>query len=365
VVRDLLRQVGIRVGGEASHDIQVHDPRFFSRVLRSGSLGLGESYVAGWWDSPAVDGVIHRILAGGLGDRARRDLRAVTLALKARLLNLQRPLRASRHVLAHYERDAELFRAMLDRRMVYSCAYWRDAQDLDEAQEAKLEMICRKLRLRPGQTLLDIGCGWGALVRFAAERYGVQATGITLSPEQAAVAREECRGLPVEIRVQDYRDVTGRYDAVASVGMFEHVGARNHRTYMQTVARVLAADGISLLHTIAGNAETRHIDPWIHRYVFPGAQLPTMGQIGKAAEDLFVVEHVENIGPDYDQTLTAWHRNFEVAWPRLAHRYDDSFRRMWRYYLLTCAGTFRARWTQVLQVVLTRPPALATTSSGG
>lgn len=354
-LRELFGDVEIIVGGDRPHDIQVLDPRFYRRVLRDGSLGLGESYVEGWWDADAVDAVIHRILKGGLGERTRRSPRAVALSLLARVLNPQRRQRASRHVRSHYERGLDLFRAMLDERMVYSCGYWRNAETLDEAQEAKLELVCRKVGLGEGRTLLDIGCGWGSLVRFAAERYQVQATGITLSPEQAEVAREACRGLPVEIRTQDYRGVAGRYDAVVSVGMFEHVGPRNHRAYMEAVDRCLAPGGVSLLHTIAGNRETSYIDPWVHRHVFPGSQLPTLGQIAKASEGLFVVEDVHNFGPDYDRTLMAWCRNFERAWPRLQTRYDETFRRMWRYYLLSCAGAFRARWTQVYQVVLARP----------
>jgi len=355
VVRDLFGEVGITVDGPAAHDPQVHDSRFFQRVLSQGSLGLGESYVEGWWDAEAVDEFIHRILTGGLTRRARRNLRAVALALKARVLNLQRLGRAGNHIRSHYERGLDLFHVMLDARMVYSCGYWRDAQTLDEAQEAKLELTCRKLGLEKGMHLLDIGCGWGSLVRFAAERFEVRATGITLSPEQAQVARKRCEGLPVEIRVQDYRQLRDRFDAVVSVGMFEHVGPRNHQAYMEAVDRCLIPGGVSLLHTIAGNEVTAHIDPWIHRYIFPGGHLPTLGQIGRAAEGRFLVEDVHNFGPDYDRTLMAWHERFEAGWSRLSHSYDETFRRAWRYYLLCCAGAFRSRFTQLFQVVLSRP----------
>jgi cyclopropane-fatty-acyl-phospholipid synthase len=353
-VRDLFRQVGITVDGSEPHDPQVHDPRFFRTVLAQGSLGLGESYVEGWWDADAVDAFIHRVLVGGLAARARRSPRVVALALQAKLLNLQRQGRASRHVRSHYERGLDLFRVMLDSRMIYSCGYWRDTDSLEAAQEAKLRLTCRKLGLRPGMHLLDIGCGWGGLVRFAAEHFGVRATGITLSPEQAEVARETCEGLPVEIRIQDFRDVEGRFDAVVSVGMFEHVGPRNHVAYMAAVDRCLAPGGLSLLHTIAGNEETGHIDPWIHRYVFPGGHLPTLAQVAGAAEGRFLVEDVHNFGPDYDRTLMAWHRRFEDGWGALTERYDERFRRAWRYYLLCCAGAFRARFTQLFQVVLSR-----------
>ncbi|MEX1258515.1 MAG: cyclopropane fatty acyl phospholipid synthase [Gemmatimonadota bacterium] len=355
IVQKRLLEAGVQVNGTAAHDPQVADARFYRRVLRDGSLGLGESYVEGWWETDAIDAFIHRIVAADLARRARRRGAWTAASWIRRLRNPQSRRRASRNARSHYEKGSGLFRAMLDRRMTYSCGYWKEARTLDEAQEAKLDLICRKLRLKEGATLLDIGCGWGSLVAYAAERYGVRATGVTVSPEQAEVARATCRGLPVEIRVQDYRGVNGQYDAVVSVGMFEHVGPRNYRTYMEVVRRSLAPDGLSLLHTITGNAQARAIDPWIARYIFPGAVLPTLGQIAKATERLLVIEDVHGFGPDYDRTLLAWHRRFEDAWPILEGRYDERFRRLWTYYLLSSAGAFRARGTQVLQLLLTPP----------
>lgn len=354
-LRGLLERVGITVDGPAPYDIQVRDRRFYARLLRQGSLGLGESFVDGWWDAEAVDETICKILEGGLQERMVRSPGIIALALAARLVNLQKRGSAERNVREHYERGLDLHRAMLDRRMTYSCGYWKDAKTLDEAQEAKLELICRKVGVREGSALLDIGCGWGSLARYAAERHGARVKGITVSPEQAEVARKACRGLPVEIEVLDYRQVEGRFGAVVSVGMFEHVGPKNYRTYLDVVERCLKPDGVSLLHTITGNRRTPHIDPWLHRHIFPGANLPAPAEIAEAVEGLFVVEDVHNFGPDYDRTLVAWHRNFEDAWPRLRDRYDERFRRLWRYYLLCSAGSFRSRRTQLFQVVLTRP----------
>jgi cyclopropane-fatty-acyl-phospholipid synthase len=354
-LRTTLEECGITVGGSAPHDIRVLDGRFYARVLRDGSLGLGESYVDGWWNSGAPDATVTRILTGGLQERAVRSPRIIALALAARLLNLQLPRRAARDVRSHYEIGPELYEAMLDRRMAYSCGYWREAETLDEAQEAKLALICRKLALREGSTLLDIGCGWGSLARYAAERHGARVTGVTISPVQAEAARAACRGLPVTIELRDFRTLRGRFDAVASVGMFEHVGPCNYGIYMDVVDRCLAPDGVTLLHTIAGNRRTRHIDPWLHRYIFPGANLPTWGEIAAASERHFVVEDVHNFGPDYDRTLMEWHARFERAWPDLSERYGERFRRLWRYYLLCSAASFRARRSQLLQVVMTRP----------
>jgi len=354
-LRRALAHAGITVDGDAPHDSHVHDRRFYRRVLRDGSLGLGESYVEGWWDAKSVDGFIERILSGGLARRVSRDARSLAVALAARLLNLQRRARAARNVRSHYERDLDLFRVMLGPGMVYSCGYWMDGGSLEAAQEAKLELCCRKVGLSEGKRLLDIGCGWGSLAEYAARKRGAEVVGITLSPEQAEVARERCRGLPVEIRVQDYREIRERFDAVVSVGMFEHVGRRNHQAYMEAVGRCLAPGGLSLLHTIAGNEATSHIDPWIHRYIFPGAQLPTLAEIASASEGCFLVEDVHNFGPHYDRTLMAWHHNVEAGWDALNASYDERFRRAWRYYLLSCAASFRARFTQLFQLVLARP----------
>lgn len=355
VVREMFREVDVVVNGDRPFDIQVLDPRFYARLLRHSSLGLGESYVERWWEVESLDEFIHRILVRGLHRRFTRNPRAMAYALLARIANPQARRRTNREVRSHYELGLDVFHSMLDRRMAYSCGYWRDASTLDQAQEEKLELVCRKLGLREGMSLLDIGCGWGSLVHYAAERYGVQATGITVSPEQAAFARERCGSLPVTIRVEDYRDVTGTFDAVASIGMFEHVGPKNYRAYMQAVDRVLAPNGISLVHTIAGNSRTSHADPWVRRYIFPGGNLPTLAQITGSAEGLFLVEDVHNFGPDYDRTLLAWHRNFETAWPTLKGQYDENFHRTWRYYLLSCAGAFRARFVQLFQVIFTRP----------
>jgi cyclopropane-fatty-acyl-phospholipid synthase len=244
---------------------------------------------------------------------------------------------------------------MLDERMIYSCAYWERARSLDEAQIDKLDMICRKLQLRAGESLLDIGCGWGGLARFAAERYGVKVTGVTLSKEQLAIAQRQCAGLPVTLLLQDYRELRGTYDKIVSVGMFEHVGTKNYAAYFGTVQRLLAPNGLFLLHTIGVATTTRDTDPWIDRYIFPNGKLPSTCEIAKTVEGRFIIEDWHNFGPDYDRTLMAWWHNFRNAWPALATRYNPRFFRMWKYYLLSCAGLFRSREGQLWQIVLTHP----------
>ncbi|MEW5972173.1 MAG: cyclopropane fatty acyl phospholipid synthase [Pseudomonadota bacterium] len=350
---ELLARADIRLGGGRPWDMRLLAPGVPERILARGSLGLGESYMDGAWEADALDEFFARLLRAGL-DREVRPWRLLGHALRARLLNLQTPRRARRVGEVHYDLGNDFYQAMLDARMTYTCGYWRQARTLDEAQEAKLDLVCRKLDLRPGQRVLDIGCGWGSFARFAAERYGVEVVGVTISREQLELGRELCRGLPVELRLQDYRALDEPFDHIASLGMFEHVGHKNYRTYLEIAHRCLREDGLFLLHTIGKPRSGTPTDPWVERYVFPNGELPALAQVAGAAEGLFIVEDLHNFGADYDRTLMAWHRNFEVAWPRFAERYGERFRRMWRYYLLACAGAFRARDTQLWQIVFAK-----------
>lgn len=352
-VQEILASVDVQLDGARPWDIRVHDERFFRRVLRDGALGLGESYMEGWWESQRIDQLFYRL--------AQLDARRIPIPLsfklvfiKERLFNRQSQAKAHRIAEHHYDLGNDLFQAMLDRRMAYSCGYWRGAEDLNQAQEAKLDLVCRKLDLRPGQTVLDIGCGWGSFVKYAAEKYGVAAVGITVSAEQATLARELCQGLPVEIRVQDYRAVAETFDHIVSIGMFEHVGAKNYRTFFDVVHRCLRDDGLFLLHTIGRNTMGRPVDAWIEKYIFPNSAQPAIGQVGTASEGNFVMEDWQNFGADYDPTLMAWFANFDAAWDRLRPRYGETFYRMWKYFLLSCAGSFRARHNNVWQIVFSK-----------
>lgn len=356
-VKNLLFPAGVSINGDRPWDIRVKNRCFFPKVLLRGSLGLGESYMAGDWECEMLDDLIFRVLKADIPDKFSLMSEANDW-VKARLFNLQRKGRAFNIGRVHYDIGNDLYARMLDKRMIYSCATWNGATDLDTAQENKLDLICRKLGLEQGMTILDIGCGWGGLARFAAERYGVLATGITVSRQQAELAREHCGKLPVKILLQDYRSLAGRFDRVVSVGMFEHVGVKNYRTYLRKVRELLNPDGLFLLHTIGNNRSVRHTDPWIDRYIFPDSVIPSISQISKAAENLWVIEDWHNLGPDYDKTLLAWWDNCEKNWGHLPPRYDERFKRMWRYYLLACAGSFRARKIHVWQIVLS-PDGLA------
>jgi len=353
LIRELLARAGIKVGGSDPWDIQVRDPRLYARVLRDGSLGFGEAYVDGWWDAPALDQTMDRLLRARLDDAVGDSWVLLAQAMRARLLNPQR-LRPFEIARKHYDLGNDLYEAMLDRRLVYTCAYWNGATSLDAAQEAKLDLVCRKLGLREGMTVLDLGCGWGGFASFAAERYGARLVGYTVSREQVAWAKARYAHLPVDIRLDDYRRATGRYDAVVSIGLMEHVGPKNYRAYMELVDRCLVPDGVAFVHTIASTRSRGETDPWFHRYVFPDATFPSMAQLGRALEELLVAEDLHNLGPHYDPTLMSWWANFDAAWPRLRDRYGAAFYRMWKYYLLVSAATFRSRSLQLYQLVMTR-----------
>jgi len=353
-IRGLLDLADIQVNGSRNWDIQIHDKRFYDRVLHDTSLGLGESYMDGWWDSEAVDELIYRILLARLDQKVKQNFGMQLQVLQARLINRQSSARAYEVGEHHYDLGNDLYCAMLDKRLNYTCGYWKNATTLDEAQEAKLDLVCRKIGIKPGMKILELGCGWGSFAKYAAEKYGASVLGVTVSKEQVALGMEMCKGLPVELRLQDYRLVEGKYDAVISIGVMEHVGSKNYRTYMEVVDRCLKEDGIAFVHTIGGNNSSVRGEPWSDKYIFPNGMLPSIAQLGKAMEGLFVMEDWHNFGPYYDLTLMAWHRNFERAWPGLRDNYGDRFYRMWRYYLLSSAGAFRARSQQLWQIVFTR-----------
>ena len=356
VLRALADAAHIRFNGDAPWDIQVHDPETYHRILSRGSRGFGEAYMDEMWDADRLDQLFHRLLRSDTDNsihRVRRG-RYLLAVLRQRLFNLQSVHRAFQVGEQHYDIGNDVFEAMLDSGMNYSCAYWPGAADLEQAQRNKLDLICRKLELQQGERLLDIGCGWGGMARYAAQQYGVEVTGITVSREQLALAQERCRGLPVTLQLLDYRELRGRFDKIVSIGMFEHVGAKNYPAYFDTISRLLDDDGLCLLHTIGFHRTTATSDPWMDRYIFPNGHLPSSRQLTDVLEGRFLIEDWHNFGLDYDRTLMAWWDNFNRAWPRLKARYDRRFYRMWKYYLLSCAGMFRARQGQLWQLVLSK-----------
>lgn len=351
IIYEMLTRVGITPNGCAPYDIQIHNEAMYKRVLTEGSLGLGESYMDGWWDCAALDQFFTKILEGNLDKSLPKHVRDLLHVIVIKTINLQSRRRVWIVGRKHYDLGNDLFSAMLDPYMQYSCGYWKEADNLEQAQRDKLKMICEKLQLKPGMTLLDIGCGWGGLAYYAAKQYGAKVTGVTISKEQRQLAQLRCKGLDVQILLEDYRNLKQQYDRIVSVGMFEHVGPKNYHTYFKVVSGRLKPDGLFLLHTIGANKTDNDVDSWINKYIFPNGCLPSVLHIAKASEGRFVMEDWHNFGADYDRTLMAWFANFKTHWKMLSAHYDERFRRMFSYYLNCCAGAFRARDIQLWQVL--------------
>ena len=357
IVRNLAAEIGITIDGSCPWDVQVHDDRFYRCVLTGGSLGLGESYMKAWWDCEDLIELHSRIAESDAEEKTNRSWRARLKSWQAHLINLQSPQRAPIVARRHYDVTVDHYRNMTDGWVTLSCGYWKDADTLAQAQDAKLDLICRKLGLHRNHRVLDIGCGFGSFSRFAALRYGCSVTAINISAQQVQAARALCQGLPVTIHHCDYRDiprllqVNGHYDRVVSVEMFEHVGPRNHRTYMEIAHRSLADGGLFLLQTAGANVASYENDHWFDKYVFPNAVVPSVHQIGDAIAGLFVLEDWHNFGLDYVRTFSAWFEQFDRTWTTSR---DDEFYRMWKYYLLAGAGGFKARRRQLWQLLLSK-----------
>ncbi len=363
LVRNTLLKYGIKVYNSVATKVEpsaviVNNPRFFQRIIKDGSLGLGESYMDGDWDCQALDQFFYKLVRGLVDKRVnwRWFLPQARLWFRQKLSRYihRNPYHIGK---AHYDKGNLLFQFMLGRSMAYSCGYWQKAKNLDEAQFNKFDLICRKLYLQPGMTVLDIGCGWGSFAAYAAEKYGVKVLGITVSQQQLEYAHQHYEREGVIFSLKDFRELNGRFDRIVSIGMFEHVGRKNYRHFFQIVGNCLADDGIFLLHTIGSNTPVVFPDPWIDKYIFPGGYIPAASQIIQAAEKFLVLEDWHNFGLDYDKTLMAWFENFDQHWSKISHLYDERFYRMWKYYLLSCAGLFRARGKQLWQIVFRKRDA--------
>lgn len=354
LIGEVLKTAGIKINGNQPWDIKINNHQVYDRILQDGILGLGESYMDDWWDCLALDEFFNRAILSQIETKIKINKILLWKLFFARFLNFHSKQRSLEVGKKHYDLGNFLFECMLDPEMNYTCGYWKNATTLNQAQINKLELVCQKLMLKPGMRILDIGCGWGALAKYAAKNYGVDVVGITISQEQLDYAKNNCIGLPVELRFQDYRDVNESFDRIVSLGMFEHVGHLNHHEYMKVVHQCLTDEGLFLLHTIGSNITYFRPNEWTNKYIFPNGGLPSITQIGKAAENLFVMEDWHNFGADYDKTLIAWHNNFNANWDKLKSQYDERFQRMWNYYLLSCAGSFRARDMQLWQIVFSK-----------
>lgn len=370
IVRNLFTQAGITINGTMPWDIQIHDKRCYDRFLKERSFGFGEAYIDGWWDTYALDETIAKIVQAKLEDELLINKTLALSLLKKRLLHAAENSNRSPLTYRHYDLGNELFEAMLDPDLNYSCGYWKNLgnpetswripRNLIKAQQAKLQLICKKLLLKRGVRILDIGCSWGSFATYASSEYGAQVISITPSRQQAIIAKKRSKGLPVKIFIQDFKDLQEQkqYDRIVSIDMLEHVSPQNYILYFNKMAFALKKDGFFLLQTIGSHRTSATNNPWIEKYIFPNSHIPSLTQITKAVENRFVIEEVENFGPYYYPTLMSWFRNFNKNWKKLAvlnsEKYNDRFYRMWKFYLLSSAGFFKAGELQFWQIVLSK-----------
>ena len=355
-IRDLTSQIGIDIDGPKPTDLQVKDPRFFRRVLAEGSLGLGESYMDGWWDVEDLLAMNAIIANSDIRDRVKASLPMILHSLRARFTNIQTKRNAAVPAKDHYDLTIDAYRSMTDSWHALSCGYWKDADNLQDAQEAKLDLICRKIDLKPTDRVLDIGCGLGSFTRWAAEKVGCEVVAINVSSGHVDFVREKTQGLPVTVHHCDYRETDvflsdGPFDKVVSVEMFEHVGYRNHKTYMQVVYDALKDGGLFCCQTAGNDDNVFQNDPWFQKYIFPNAVVPSVEQIGRAIAGKLVLEDWHNFGPDYVDTCYAWFEQFDRNWEGSK---DDRFYRMWKYWVLAVGGAFQVRRRQLWQIVVSK-----------
>jgi len=348
---EFLEGVDIEINGSRPWDLQVYNQDLYKSILFNGSLGFGESYMKGWFDCDRLDLFFEKILRSGIYNEVG-GLPLFFGKMKSKLRNLQSISRAFQVAERHYDIGNDLFSLMLDKTMMYTCGYWtKDVSTLEESQLAKLDLVAKKLNLKAGMKILDIGCGWGGAAKHFANNYGVTVIGITISKEQIEYAKQNSDNMDVEFRLMDYRDLDEKFDAIYSIGMFEAVGYKNYEEFFEVVRSCLKEDGAFLLHTIGGNESTTTADPWVEKYIFPNGMMPSAEQIAKASEGIFIFDDWHNIGPHYDKTLMCWYDNFVNNYEKLKDKYDNEFYRMWTYWLLSSAANFRSRSLQLWQVL--------------
>jgi len=373
IAKEILNIAGIEINGKNPWDIKIHDDRFYKKVLSQGSIGLGESYMDGWWDCDELDQFFYRLLGSKIDEKIKKELSFGTkskIALKflsAKLLNNQSISKSKKVAEMHYNLGNDFYQNMLDHEfMQYTCGYWKDAKNLQQAQIDKLKLICEKIHL-PKKTdknkdkVLELGSGFGGFALFAAKNYNCNVLSYNISKEQVIYAREKSKNLPIEINEEDYRNAMSpenkeKFDKVVSIGMMEHVGPKNYKKFMELMNYCVKEKGLVLIHTISGIRahDPSHDDPWTKKYIFPGGHLPAVSEITKAAEGYFKIEDIQNFGHYYDLTLMSWYKNFDKNWPKFKDQYGEKFYRMWKYYLLSCAGGFRAGNICLFQVVLSK-----------
>lgn len=366
IISNLLEKMDIQVGGNRAWDIQIHSPDFARRVMTMGGLGLGDSYIEGDWDANSVDSFINHILRARL-DKEIKSFGMSISSLKSRFHSLAKGQKPWKFQDVLRNLPNEFFEAILGTNMSFTSGYWAaGAKTLEEAQQARRDMTCKKLNLKQGMRLLDAGSGWGGFSAFAAEHYGVECVCISSFKGQHEWASQHYAHLPIEFVQNESLMLDGMFDCIVSIDRFEHLPQKNYRVYLEMGDRILEEDGLLLLQSTGKNERRLNGKHWFDTHILQNNSLPTIAQIAGATNGLFVMEDMHNFGSDYDKTLMAWYQNFEAAWPALQKQYkfDEKLYRTWKYYLLSSAGAYRANDLQQWQCIFSKqharnPPTVA------
>jgi len=361
-IHSLLKSADITINGPEPWDIQVHDKSLYTDGVLLGSLGLGDGYTNGKWDVEKIDIFIEKLITA-------KPVPAINIAylgfiVRDALINTQAGKRAFHVAHKHYDLGNEMYEYMLGESMGYSCGlYLSDKDTLTDAQYNKFDALCIKLKLKPGMKVLEIGSGWGTFARHAAKNYGVEVLGLTVSEEQKIFAEKRCEGLPVEFVLLDYKKLdksyTGYFDRVVSIEMIEAVGKKNFKDYFSTIERSMKPNGLFGLQVIIGQGIP---DPFMSTRIFPNGLTPSIVQITDSIKGVLHIKSLDSFGTDYEKTLLSWEANFVKHWNKISklknengeYLYDDKFYRMWRYYLLCCAATFRVGMNDDAQIIMSK-----------
>lgn len=367
-VISFLEKAGIAIGGPNDFDIHVNDDRFYEMFFKDRTVGAGEAYTEGFWDVKDLKLLAEKIFLSGKLDHQYGFLNNLIYQLN----KAQGKLKALFDIKKTYDHNIELYRAMLDKRLLYTCAYWNNIDysvaNLDLAQEQKLELVCQKLGLHQqpkGQSILDYGCGFAGFAKYAHEKYGAKVVGITISKLQYKVAKEICKGLPIEIRFQDYRDIPKGelYDHLVALGIIEHITVKNAREFILNAKSHLKnekyQDNRFVLHGMFTNGTEHRIDPWMEKYIFPGAEIFTFKHLFDMIHGVFYCQDFHPFGPDYSLTADAWYQRLEMNYGNLLpSEQNNEFMRTFEFYLKTASASFLTQRNNLMQMVLTHGPVI-------
>ena len=339
IITKKLKEVDVVIGGSRDWDIQVKNKKFFRKVFLNANMGLGESYVNKYFECRRLDQLIYRLRH--YFPKKSIILKNIYDIIQDKFINFQSIKRATKVAKTHYDLEVKIFQKFLDKRMIYTCGYWNNAKNLDEAQEKKLDLIAKKLEFKPNMKVLDVGCGWGGSAAYFAKKYRVQVVGITNSKEQYNYAQAHNSSELTQFIYCDYREHKEKYDAIYSIGMFENVGSKNYLTFFKCIKNNLKQNASFLLHTIGMDMTVNTRFSWAVKYIFPNGELPSQKQITDNIEHNFIIDDWHNFGCDYDKTLMQWYKNFVRTYPSFkSDYYDERFFRTWSFYLLLFAKFF-------------------------